>query len=257
MPTHRWREARRVTERRRAGTSRALATASLRRNAAASAPNCPPTSMPTATGLHRRATASSGYVSRRLRLAAAATTLPAVRSAPGRGAPSRVKAACAACHSGRPFASTSMRRTGSCAKKSCSKSLRCRFVCRTSLARRRRASQRAHATVVLVRAVLTLFACVIAVAMMVVTAGPSYVHTCPGACPGSAAGLERKASQADSNSCWNCCANVRATSRKTSPTTKAHTRPLGSPSRAAAWWRRKHVVVIVKQRSTQVLAACS
>ena len=31
-----------------------------------------------------------GYVSRRLRLAAAATALPAVRSAPGRGAPSRV-----------------------------------------------------------------------------------------------------------------------------------------------------------------------
>ena len=61
MPIHRWRKAWRVAVRRRAGTSRAPATASLHRNAAASAPNRRPTSMPTTTSLHRRATASSGF----------------------------------------------------------------------------------------------------------------------------------------------------------------------------------------------------
>ena len=113
MPIQRWREAWRVAERKRAGTSRALATASLRRNAAASAPNRPPTSMPTTTSLQRRATASSGYVSRRLRLAAAATALPAVRSAPGRGAPSCVNGdtKVVSTHNGKPLAMTSRRRS--------------------------------------------------------------------------------------------------------------------------------------------------
>ena len=49
----------RVAVRRRAGTSRALATANLRRNATTSAPNSPPTSMPTTTNLHRQANGQS------------------------------------------------------------------------------------------------------------------------------------------------------------------------------------------------------
>ena len=90
-PIHGWREACRVAAHRRAGTSRAFATASLRKNIVASAPKSPPNSMPTTTSVHRLAPASSGHVSRQLRLVAAETAWPAVRSALHRRT-SRVKA---------------------------------------------------------------------------------------------------------------------------------------------------------------------
>ena len=76
-----------------AGRSRAggLARTSqnCRKKATASGPNLPPTSMASTTSLQRRATASSGYVWRRLRFAACSSAVLGTRSACGCAPPAR------------------------------------------------------------------------------------------------------------------------------------------------------------------------
>ena len=82
---------------------------------AASRPNLPPTSMPSTTSRQRRAPSSSGYVSRRLSLAAALTEWPGCTSARGWASTGETIVASSAswepCHRGRPLATTSMRRS--------------------------------------------------------------------------------------------------------------------------------------------------